>query len=113
MHIDRRLAERRLSLEPIDHWRDVVRRSFDDLDYRIPGGESGREALVRGRAAIEDALASGHRLPALVTHGQLMSLVLHSIDAGFGFADWETIAFPDVYVVEGEPGGPYTFTRAS
>lgn len=86
IHIDERLAERRLSPEPIDHWREVVRESFRDPDHRVPGGESGRETLVRGWAALEAALATGHRLPALVTHGQLMSLVLHAIDPRFGFS---------------------------
>src|SRR5262249_48653053 len=56
--LDARLAERRMASGRIVAWRDVVRLSFDDLDHRLPGGESGRETLARGRDAIEDLFAS-------------------------------------------------------
>ena len=99
--IDARLAERRMAPGPVDAWRDVVHVSFDDLDHCLPGGESGRETLARGRAAIEELLVRGHRLPCVVSHGQLISLVLHSIDPGFGFRGWESLSNPDVYLLDG------------
>ena len=111
VHTDPRLAERRLSPEPIERWRDVVHRSFSDLDHRAPGGESGREALARGWAAIRSALDRPCALPALVSHGQLLSLVLHSIDASFGFAGWEGLRNPDVLILESLPSGSHTFAR--
>src|SRR5215831_7978088 len=40
--LDARLAERRMASGRVAGWRDVVRTSFDDLDHRPPGGESGR-----------------------------------------------------------------------
>jgi 2,3-bisphosphoglycerate-dependent phosphoglycerate mutase len=111
VHLDDRLAERRLSPEPIDNWRGFVRQSFDDPDSRAPGGESGRETLGRAWAAMESVLQGGHRLPVVVSHGQLLSLVLHSIDPGFGYAGWEALQNPDVYLLEGEPGPAFTFRR--
>ncbi|MGH8194305.1 MAG: histidine phosphatase family protein [Woeseiaceae bacterium] len=102
VHVDERLAERRLSPEPIDNWRDYVRRSFEDPDSRAPGGESGRETLVRSWAAIESVMTAEHRLPAIVSHGQLLGLVLHSIDGRFGFAGWESLRNPDAYLLEGK-----------
>lgn len=111
VHIDDRLAERRLSPQPIDHWREVVRSSFIDLDSGIPGGESPRETLTRGWAAIESILQGGHRLPVAVSHGQLLSLVLHSIDPGFGFAGWESMRNPDVYLLESKNERGFTFKR--
>jgi 2,3-bisphosphoglycerate-dependent phosphoglycerate mutase len=111
VHIDERLAERRLSPQPIDNWRDFVRSSFEDPDSRAAGGESGRETLIRGWAAIESILQEGHRLPAVVSHGQLLGLVLHSLDPGFGFAGWEAMRNPDVFLLEHEghasPGHNY------
>jgi 2,3-bisphosphoglycerate-dependent phosphoglycerate mutase len=98
--VDPRLAERRMSAEPDDAWRDTLRRSFDDPDYRLPGAESARETLARGRAAIDDLLASAHRMPAAVSHGQLIGLVLHDLDPGFGFAGWTALSTPDVYLLE-------------
>ena len=54
IQLDERLTERRLSSSPIDHWRQVVRDSFEDLDLRASGGESGREVLGRGWAALHE-----------------------------------------------------------
>ncbi|MGH8168053.1 MAG: histidine phosphatase family protein, partial [Woeseiaceae bacterium] len=107
-----RLAERRLSPQPVDDWRDYVRRSFDEPESRAPGGESGRETLVRGWAALEALLDGGHRLPAVVSHGQLLGLVLHSVDSGFGFAGWKSMGNPDVYLLKKEGGRAFTFRRA-
>jgi 2,3-bisphosphoglycerate-dependent phosphoglycerate mutase len=105
VQIEERLAERRMSQEPAPHWREVVRRSFTDPHFRLPGGESGAEALARGSAAISAVLAAGHRLPVLVSHGQLLSLVLHSIDPGFGYSGWSSLANPDVFLLETRGGG--------
>ena len=86
-----------LSPVPIDHWRDVVARSFVDPDFAVPGGESGRDTLARGWAALEPALASPARVTALVSHGQISSLVLHHIGPPFGYEGWQRLSNPDVY----------------
>jgi 2,3-bisphosphoglycerate-dependent phosphoglycerate mutase len=99
--LDARLSERWMAPAPADAWRDIVRNSFDDPDHRPPGGEAGREALARGRAAIEELLGRGHRLPCAVSHGQLIGLVLQSIYPGFDFRGWESLSNPDVYLLHG------------
>jgi len=86
VEIHESLAERCLSPEPIDHWREVVERSFQEPGFRVSGGESGAETLARGWEAIQAVLQTGHLLPAVVSHGQLLSLVLHSIEPSFGYA---------------------------
>jgi 2,3-bisphosphoglycerate-dependent phosphoglycerate mutase len=105
------LVERRLSPEPIAHWREVVRRGFLDPAYRIPGGESAAEALERGWNALLSILLSGHRLPLAVSHGQLLSLVFQALEPGFGFEAWQSLSFPDVHLLEGPIDGPFTFKR--
>jgi 2,3-bisphosphoglycerate-dependent phosphoglycerate mutase len=110
--VDARLRERGVVHDPSDRWREVVRASFADLDHPAgPGWEAAREVVARGRAALDAALASGARLPVLVTHGQLMSLVLQTIDPGFGFESWLRLSNPDVYRVERTPGGAHRFER--
>ncbi|HXX48292.1 MAG TPA: histidine phosphatase family protein [Myxococcota bacterium] len=111
LHLDERWAERRLSSEPIDHWREVVARSFVDLDFCVHGGESGRAVLARGRAALEAVFARGHALPVVASHGQLISLLLHYIDPRFGFAGWESLANPDVFELERGGAGALSFRR--
>jgi len=110
IEVDERLAERRLSPRPIDDWRGHVARSFEDLDARAAGGESGREALVRAWAAVQDALETPGTL--IVSHGQLLSLVLHRIDGRFGFAGWQAMTNPDVFRFERTAGGELRFEHA-
>jgi len=110
LELDERLVERRLSPAPVPHWREVVERSFVDPDYRVPGGESGRETLERGWKALEAILDSGRALPVVASHGQLISLVLQRIDPRFGFAGWQALANPDVFLIE-RVGGRHSFQR--
>ena len=111
VELDERLAERRLSPAPIDGWREVVARSFREPGLRVPGGESGAETLARGWAAIRTVLEAPGPLPVIVSHGQLLSLVLHSIDPGFGYAGWEALSNPDVHLIEAASSTGLAFQR--
>jgi 2,3-bisphosphoglycerate-dependent phosphoglycerate mutase len=108
--LDARLRERGVVHDPNAAWREIVRASFADLDHPAPGWESARDAVVRGRSALDAALDADDR-PVLVTHGQLMSLVLQTIDRGFGFDGWQALTNPDVYAVERTRGGEHRFER--
>ncbi len=110
--IDPRLAERRIAPAPVVDLADEVRRMFDDRDHRLPGGESAREARARGSAVLDELLASAHRAPVAVTHGQLLALVLRAIDGRLGFAEWQAMTSPDVFVVEADPAGRRSYRRA-
>ena len=109
--VDARLNERVLSETPIANWREVLRESFKDPGLRGPGGESAREVSDRAWAGLNDLLRSGCRLPAVITHGNLLSLVLHSLDARFGYDEWEALSNPDVYLLESKEPGRFTFRR--
>ena len=111
VQIDERLAEHRLSPEPMERWRDVVRRSFEEPDFAVPRGESARQTLVRGWAAIESVLDGAHQLPLVVSHGHLLGLVLHSVDPAFGYAGWASLRNPDVYLLERNRDKAFTFRR--
>ena len=111
IHMDSRLNERTLSAEPVENWQAIVRDSFDDHDLRAPGGESAREVLVRAWAAMDDVIDAGHALPLVVTHGNLMALVLHSLDPAFGYGEWESLTNPDVYHLREEQPGRLAFER--
>jgi broad specificity phosphatase PhoE len=110
IEIDARFAERQLAAEPPADFRPAVRRSLEDFDHQMPGGESSRAAQARGRQAIEALLGRGARLPVVATHGQLLTLILNSIDPSFGFAGWESLSNPDVYLVEVD-GAHWSFQR--
>ena len=111
IHVDPRLNERILSAEPIENWQEVIRDSFDDHDLRAPGGESAREVLGRAWAVLDEILAENYRLPIVVTHGNLMALVLHSLDPSFGFERWKSLSNPDVYLLQHHQSSELTHQR--
>ena len=100
VEIDPRLAERVLSAASLEHWREAIRQTFEDLDLAWPGGESSRTAMARGRAAIDDLLTQPARVLVIMTHGNLMTLILRSFQTQFGFQAWEHLSNPDVYCIE-------------
>lgn len=51
----------------------TARWKAHDPDFRIPGGESRRELMVRGTAALLDVLERPHRVAAVVAHGGLLT----------------------------------------
>ena len=82
VELDPRLAERVLSAAPLEHWREAIRQTFEDLALARPGGESSRTAMARGRATIDALLARPVRSLVVVTHGNLMTLILRGLRAG-------------------------------
>lgn len=98
VEVEPRLAERVLCQRDLPDWRDHLRRSFDDLDYCVEEGESTRTAQSRGVPVLTEALAARQRC-VLVTHGNLLALLLKSIDPRFGFDDWAALSSPDLYIV--------------
>jgi len=94
IHIDDRLAERTRSDEPLEDWEGWVRQSFMDIDFRAPGGESGREVARRGLIALSEALESDYKLPLLSTHGQLMSFLANSFDPDFDYEHSSAMDYP-------------------
>jgi 2,3-bisphosphoglycerate-dependent phosphoglycerate mutase len=95
--LDARLKECVLAERDRDDWLDHVRRSFDDWNHAAPGGES--LAVVRDRAlsALSEIAAAGHRLPIVASHGNLISAVLRSCDAAFGFEQWRALTNPELF----------------
>src|SRR5206468_6840757 len=91
---------------PVPDWRDRLAATFLDLDLCLPGGESSRAATCRGAAALADVLAGGPRVTAVVTHGNLLALLLKSFDGSAGFAAWEALTYPDVYRLDFAGGSP-------
>lgn len=110
LETDDRLVERVLSGRDLPDWRDHLRQSFDDADYCLDGGESSRSAQARGLSALQAAQASGERC-VLVTHGNLLALMLRSMDAAVGFDEWSKLSNPDAFLVQVDDEGLGRFSR--
>lgn len=91
--LDDRLSERILSTTDLPNWLEVLEKTFVDMDFKLIGGESSQEAMTRGIEVVK--AAPNHSI--LVTHGNLMSLLLNHYDDSFGFTEWKSLSNPDVY----------------
>lgn len=80
-------------------WLDKLQATYIDFELAYPGGESSKEAMKRIIRAVEDA-AAGFENTLIVTHGNIMSLLLHYYDKRFGFAEWKKLSNPDVFLLK-------------
>lgn len=97
VEVDSRLKERVLSSNEFKDWLIKLEDTFFDLHLKYEGGESSNEAMSRVCNVI-DELGEGSRT-VLVTHGNLMALLLRCYDEWFGFDQWQSLTNPDVFVI--------------
>jgi 2,3-bisphosphoglycerate-dependent phosphoglycerate mutase len=97
--IDHRLSERILSDQVLPDWLDKLKETFHSMDLSFQGGESSREAMSRAVEVIEEILKSNVESTIVVTHGNLMALLLKHFDDQFGFETWASLTNPDVYLL--------------
>ncbi|WP_203247810.1 histidine phosphatase family protein [Sporosarcina beigongshangi] len=97
VEVDSRLTERVLSSRDFGDWLVKLEDTFSDQDLKYEGGESSSEAMSRA-CNVVDELGAGSRT-VLVTHGNLMALLLKRYDEQFSFEGWQALSNPDVYRV--------------
>ncbi|MHA3915405.1 histidine phosphatase family protein [Halovulum sp. GXIMD14793] len=103
------LHERVLSPVPLEDWEEHLRLSFADRSHAAPGGESNDDVAARVLPALTQVAAAGHTRPAVVTHGGVISGLLHIVDPGFGFEASRGLTNPDLYDLTLRGGLPVAF----
>jgi 2,3-bisphosphoglycerate-dependent phosphoglycerate mutase len=96
---DSRLIERILSFPATADWRQHLEAAFSDPDMCLPGGESGRTATQRAIELLNEIRQSPAQTPLLISHGNLITLILGHFDATVGFEHWKQMTNPDIYYV--------------
>ncbi|MGO4530571.1 histidine phosphatase family protein [Paenibacillus sp. 2TAF8] len=99
IHTDERLQERVLSTQNLPNWMDVLKRTYEDEDWAAEGGESSRTAAARGLALLGECWSRPETHGAVVTHGNLLSLIIRHYDSSFGYSEWAKLSNPDVYIL--------------
>ncbi|WP_319005485.1 histidine phosphatase family protein [Metabacillus litoralis] len=110
VEINRKLSERILSTKNIPDWFEKLRSTFDDIDLKFEGGESSREAMNRVVEVVEEAYSKANNNTVIVTHGNLMSLLLMYFNKDFRFEQWRRLSNPDVFLLKNE-ANQVTFQR--
>jgi 2,3-bisphosphoglycerate-dependent phosphoglycerate mutase len=79
----------------------AVRRMHADLDYGLPGGETGRACLARFEAALARVVAANPgRTIAVGSHGGVLGHLLARQDAGLAGDFWRRIRNPHIFVFD-------------
>jgi len=99
IEIDKRLSERTLSTTDLPDWREKLKATFNDLELKFQGGESSKEAMNRIVRVVDEVFKSESKNTIIVTHGNLMSLLLLNYDNSFDFDCWKNLSNPDVFVL--------------
>jgi 2,3-bisphosphoglycerate-dependent phosphoglycerate mutase len=99
IELDSRLTERVLSQDNLPDWMEKLRTTFTDLELKYEGGESSKEAMNRIVEAVEDILNSNIENAVMVTHGNIMSLLIKYFNKNIGFKLWQGLSNPDVYLL--------------
>lgn len=100
IQIDKRLSERILSTENYPDWMEKLEQTFENLDLKFEGGESSREASKRIFNVIEEVKKSDVENTIIVSHGNIITLLLKKLDKDVSFEDWKKITNPDVFLIE-------------
>ena len=97
VELDERLVERVLCGVFVIDWQRHLEASFRDLDLCLKGGESSRAAMCRIVSVVDEVQNHSAETTLLVTHGNLMVLLLKYFDDSVGFTEWQKLTNPDVY----------------
>lgn len=105
MMIDENLEERVLSAKPMEDWLEQLENTFTDRELTFSGGESSSQALKRIRKVIDEVSENNQiRHVAIVSHGNILSLLINHYDRTFGFEQWQQMKNPDIFVLEQNNG---------
>lgn len=100
---DARLGEQGLDQVPwiadAGDLRSAVERHFAAPDEAVFGPESANAAAARFAAATEVARTSGS-LPAVVSHGRIMSAWVSTVTSTAAATIWRSLRFPDALLID-------------
>jgi len=79
----------------------VVRESFNDPDYTLPGGESNADCQKRAVSVLKPLLKEqrGKKI-AIGTHGLVMTLMMNHFDPAYGLEFLNQLKKPDIYKMQ-------------
>ncbi|MDR4196783.1 histidine phosphatase family protein, partial [Bacillus cereus] len=84
---------------PMDAWMQKLEATFTTIDIALSGGESTKQATNRALSLIQDVLQLNTTTTLIVTHGNLLTLILTHCDHTIGLNEWRTLTNPDSYEI--------------
>lgn len=99
IEIDERLAERILSTRNLPDWYAKLQATFTDMDLKFDNGESSNEAMERIVNVVEETIKSESEHTIIVSHGNIITLLLKNYNNDVDFRFWTHLSNPDVFQI--------------
>lgn len=85
---------------PEEEIQQAIKKSFEDIDFKLSGGESVRDVQNRAIPIIKDLLNKYEAKTIIIgTHGNVMTIILNYFNKEYGYDFWENTSKPDIYKV--------------
>jgi len=97
VEIDERLSERILGTSDLPDWYEKLRATFTDMELKFEGGESSNEAMERIVNVVEETIKSESEHTIIVSHGNIITLLLKNYHNDIDFQFWTQLRNPDVF----------------
>ena len=83
---------------PAEEIEKAIKKSYDDKDYCLPGGETMRQAQERAIPVIKQLLTDYRGKNIVVgTHGNIMTIMMNYFDEQYSYDFWKSTTKPDIY----------------
>lgn len=83
---------------PAEEIQQAIKKSYEDPDFNLPGGESVKDVQNRAIPIIKNLLIeyAGQTI-VIGTHGNVMTIIMNYFDKEYGYEFWEKTSKPDIY----------------
>ncbi|MGG4490153.1 histidine phosphatase family protein [Metabacillus idriensis] len=91
--------------------KDRLKDTFDDLTLAFEGGESNQSGMERVQSLLAEITALKENHIILVSHGNLITLLLRSFNDTYGFNHLMSMTNPDVHKITLKQAGEADIQR--
>lgn len=83
---------------PEEEIQQAIKKSFEDIDFKLSGGESVRDVQNRAIPIINDLLNNYKTQTIIIgTHGNVMTIIMNYFNKEYGYDFWKNTSKPDIY----------------
>lgn len=83
---------------PEEEIQQAIKKSFEDIDFKLSGGESVRDVQNRAIPIINDLLNNYKTKTIIIgTHGNVMTIIMNYFNKEYGYDFWKNTSKPDIY----------------
>lgn len=83
---------------PNEEIQQALKKSYEDIDFYLSGGESIRDVQNRALPVIKDLLNEYEGKKIIIgTHGNVMTIIMNYFNSEYGYEFWKSTSKPDIY----------------